>query len=96
MRKTKKLSKQRASRLKRIAKRLASYSAAAAATVVASKNTANAAEIVHDIPDVTVEEITDERGVFFNMINGSTNLADYRGAPYGQYNFYNYTQGIFR
>lgn len=48
--------KKRANRLiKRIAKRLASYSAAAAVTVAASHGTANAAPITYDvIPDITV------------------------------------------
>ena len=50
----KKKSTQRSNRLKRIGKRLAAYSAAAAATAVASHGTANAGEIVWPGGDVTV------------------------------------------
>ena len=74
MRKTKKKSAQRSSGLKKIAKRLAAYSAAAAATVVASQDrSANAGEIVHDlIPDVTTGNYP---GLLFNVISGATALA---------------------
>jgi len=55
---------------KELAKRLGAYSAAAAA--VASQGTANAAEVVHDIPDVTAGNYP---GLLFNLITGSTALA---------------------
>jgi hypothetical protein len=62
--------KKRTNRLiKRIAKRLAGYSAAAAVTVAASHGTANAAMITHDIADVTVGA---EPGLLFNVITGAT------------------------
>ncbi len=53
--KTEKQAKQRSNRLKKIAKRLAAYSAAAAATVVATQDrSVEAADILWDIPDVSV------------------------------------------
>ena len=53
-------------RLKKIGKRLASYSAAAAATAVVT-GTANAGEIIWDIPDITSDNTTDVR---FNLVSG--------------------------
>jgi len=63
--------KKRTNRLiKRIAKRLAGYSAAAAVTVAASHGTANAAPVSWDIPDITVGPAS-EHGVVFNMLAGT-------------------------
>ena len=73
----KKNSRQRAkrwNRLKKTAKRLAAYSAAAAATVVATQDRpAEAANIRHDpIPDVINGS---PAGLLFNMVTGSTTVA---------------------
>ena len=71
--KTNKTSGQRSHGLKKIAKRLAAYSAAAAATVVASQdNSANAGQVSHDIPDVTIGS---NPGLLFNVVNGTTAVA---------------------
>ena len=74
MKKTKKNSGRRPKNFKKIAKRLAAYSAAAAATVVASQDrSADAGQVFHDpIPDVT---IGDQPGLLFNMVSGTTALA---------------------
>jgi len=51
--------KQRSRNLKKVAKRLAAYSAAAAATVMTTGDrTANAAEVVHDILDISIDATT--------------------------------------
>ena len=63
-------SKKRSKSLKKVARRLAAYSATAAATVVASADgSANAADVVWDIPDVP---ITFGGGRCFNVITGAT------------------------
>lgn len=55
-------------RLKNTAKRLAAYSAAAAATAMsAGDRSANADEVIHDIPDFAFTGL----GVHFNMISGA-------------------------
>ena len=72
MKTSRKNSKRRSGKLKKVAKRLAAYSAAAAATVMTTGSTANATEQVWNILDITVTEAGINRGVFFNMINGST------------------------
>ncbi len=56
---------------KKIAKRLASYSAAAAATAVATQGTANAAEVVWDITDMAFSGL----GVNFNPVTGAHGAA---------------------
>jgi hypothetical protein len=87
MKTSRKNSKMRSRNLKKAAKRLAAYSAAAAVTVVATNNTANAAEVVWDLPhDKTSYE--NYYGTFFNVTNGATSRAVY-GYYYG-------TQGNFR
>lgn len=50
-------------------KRLAAYGATAAATAVSTQGTANAASIIHDIPDITVGQ---NESVWFNLVNGDT------------------------
>lgn len=70
MSRNKKKSKQRSDRLKRIGKRLAAYSAAAAATAVVGQGAANAADQVHDIVDITVGP-ADDHAVVFNMLAGT-------------------------
>ena len=67
----KKKSNQRAKRLKRIGKRLAAYSAAAAATTVAGQGMANAADKIFDIADITVGPAA-KHGVVFNLMTGAT------------------------
>lgn len=52
-------------------KRLGAYSAAAAATAAAVHSSANAAEVVWDIPDVTAGS---SPGLLFNVITGATAL----------------------
>ncbi len=65
-------SKQRFRKLKKVAKRLAAYSAAAAATLMTTQNrSANAGEVVHDILDVTVGP-TSSQQVVFDMVAGTT------------------------
>ncbi len=70
MSRKKKNSKQRSTRLKRMGKRLAAYSAAAAATVVASQErAANAEPVSYDIiPDLAVGVYP---GHLFNLISGA-------------------------
>ena len=71
--KTEKQTKQRANRLKKTAKRLAAYSAAAAATVMATQDrAADAADILWDIPDVSVGS---PPGLLFNMVTGAATMA---------------------
>ena len=67
---SKKNSKQRSNRLRKMAKRLAAYSAAAAVTVVATQDrSANAEEITHDVtPGLAVSA---SPGHLFNMISGA-------------------------
>ncbi len=68
MSRTNKMSKQRSRRLKKIAKRLAAYSAVAAATAVATQaGSANAKEVSWPIPDLTVAA---SPGHLFNMMSG--------------------------
>ena len=50
-------------------KRLAAYSATAAAAAVSTQGTANAASIIHNIPDITVGQ---NESVWFNLVNGDT------------------------
>ena len=71
MSRPKKRAAQRANRLKKIGKRLAAYSAAAAATVLTAQGTANAADVVWPIPDVTVGA---QPGLLFNLITGATSV----------------------
>jgi len=80
----KKVSKKQSKKLNKTARRLAAYSAAAAATVVtAGDQSANAAEIVHDIADVTVEYAS----LDINMVSGNaTPQTSYYFFYYGRYN----------
>ena len=57
---------------RKFAKRLGAYSAAAAATAATTQGTANAAEVIHDIADVTADN---SPGLLFDMINGTTAAA---------------------
>lgn len=80
--------KHRVSLLKKSAKRLAAYSAAAAATVLTTQNrSAEAEEIVWDIPDITIDT-SQPTGILFNMITGVTSTP--------AFSYYNSTQGAFR
>ena len=64
---------QRSNRLKKIGKRLAAYSAAAAATVVTSQDrSAEAAHVAWGIPDVSVSTAP---GLLFNMVTGAATMA---------------------
>ena len=83
MKTSRKNSKQRSRQFKKHAKRLAAYSAAAAATVLtAGDRSANAAEVVWNIPDVTVRDGGEtQRGVVFNMTNGSIEINRPHGGP---------------
>lgn len=68
MRTTKKKSRRRFNGLKKTAKRLAAYSAAAAATVATSQDrSAEATDIRWEIPDITVQRSPD---VVFNLTSG--------------------------
>jgi hypothetical protein len=82
-----KKSAQRSNRLKETAKRLAAYSAAAAATLAAG-GTASANEVVWDIPDVTTNSSTP--GISFDMVTGGAIEATY------DQQFYFYAEGNFR
>jgi hypothetical protein len=53
----------------KIAKRLAAYSAAAAATAVVTQGTANAAEVIWDIPDAVSDATVN---LNFNLLTGAT------------------------
>jgi hypothetical protein len=86
MKTTRKNSKQRSQTFKKKAKRLAAYSAAAVATLASAQSTANGAEVIHDITDITVDKSTD--GVSFHMEGGSTTL--------DRYGFYYFSEGNFR
>ena len=55
-----------------MARRLGAYSAAATATAAATQSSANAAEVIHDILDVTAGN---SPGLLFDMINGTTAAA---------------------
>jgi hypothetical protein len=69
MKKTTKITGRRAKSLKKVAKRLAAYSAAAAATVVASQDrSADAANVSWPGGDVSVGA---NPGLLFNMVNGN-------------------------
>jgi len=71
MKTSRKNSKQRSRKFKKVAKRLATYSAAAAATLMTTQNrSANAAEVVWDIPDIGMS--TASTGVAFHMVSGAT------------------------
>ena len=81
-------SKQRSRKLKKAAKRLAAYSAAAAATLMTMQNRpANALEVIHDILDVTVKDIG-STGVAFHMVTGGTTYDrdPFNGMPDGDPN----------
>ena len=65
-----KKSRRRFNRLKKIGQRLAAYSAAAAVTAAVRQGTANAAAVIHDIPDITVGP-AHVHGVVFNMLAGT-------------------------
>ncbi len=88
-------SKRRSRKLKKVAKRLAAYSAAAAATLMTTQSrSAYAAEVVWDIPDITVNNIAtsenDPRsnGVAFHMVTGGTTYDrdPFNGMPDGDPN----------
>ncbi len=84
MKTSRKNSKQRSRQLKKHAKRLAAYSAAAAATVMTTGDrSANAAEVVWNIGDITVRDDggDTQRGVVFNMTNGATEINRPFGGP---------------
>ncbi len=84
MKTSRKNSKQRSRQLKKHAKRLAAYSAAAAATVLTTGDrSANAAEVVWNIPDVTVRNAGagSDRGIVFDMVTGGTELNRPLGGP---------------
>jgi hypothetical protein len=72
---------------KKLAKRLGAYSAAAAATAVATQSTANAAEVVHDIADLVSNASFDVR---FNLISGA---AVVEAATYSGYQKRNIGEG---
>ncbi len=84
---SRKNSKRRSRKLKKVAKRLATYSAAAVATLMTTQNrTANAAEVVWDIADISMS--TTSTGVSFHMVGGAT--------TYGRGGFYYFSEGNFR
>jgi hypothetical protein len=62
--------------LKKSAKRLAAYSAAAVATFLSSERPVNAAEVVHDIPDLTVGVCGN---IWFDLESGSAVSGVYCG-----------------
>jgi hypothetical protein len=72
MKRTNKKSARLSKSLKKHARRLAAYSAAAAATVVATGNTANAGEVVYDTGDLSTNQSL--ASVFFNMANGAASV----------------------
>jgi hypothetical protein len=91
MRTSRKISKQRFKSFKKKAKRLAAYSAAAAATVMTAQSRANATEVVWDIDDITFKQSGPPAhypyGVNFNLINGyvteattTSNTVGYEGS----------------
>ena len=89
------VSKKNSKNFKKNVKRLAAYSAAAAATVMTTQDrSANAAEVIHDIPDITVAPIGSSRGVFFNMTNGVTSSRFYYSSASFN-NFYDFQEGKF-
>ncbi len=89
MKTSRKKSKRRFRKLKKVAKRLAAYSAAAAATLMTTQNrSANAGEVVHDILDVTVGPTSSEQ-VVFDMVAGTTQGIFLNGAGHQ-------TQGVMR
>jgi len=77
-------SKKKSKKIKKTAKRLAAYSAAAAATIVTTGDqSANAAEMVHDITDVTFTT----GGLDFNLVTGGiTSQTSYHFYYYGYAN----------
>ncbi len=78
--------KKKSNRLKKMGKRLAAYSAAAAATAVATQaGSANAGEVSWPIPDIAVGALP---GHLFNVITGATAVAPGRTG--------NVTPGSFR
>ncbi len=88
MKTSRKNSKQRSRQYRKYAKRLAAYSAAAAATVLTTGDrTANAndpgSEVVWNIPDVTVRNSGpgQDRGIVFDMVTGGTELNRPLGGP---------------
>ena len=80
-------SNERSSQLKKKAKRLAAYSAAAAATLTNANISTNAAEVVWDIPDQTAG-ITSN--LLFNVQTGATATA-----PLGVFALYNTASASF-
>ncbi len=88
MKTSRKNSKRRSREFEKIAKRLAAYSAAAAATVLTTGDrSANAAEVVHDVfPDFRTNNVS--TGLSFNMVNGDT--------TYNVYGYYSWSAGKFR
>ena len=88
MKTSRKNSKRQSRNLEKIAKRLAAYSAAAAATVLTTGDrTANAQEKVWDIvPDFRTNNVSS--GLAFNMVNGAT--------EYDVYGYYRWSEGNFR
>jgi hypothetical protein len=81
MKRTNKKSARLSKKLKKHAKRLAAYSAAATATVVTVGSTANASEVVHDIADVT-------------LVLSSLNINMVNGAMTAQSSYYVYYSGF--
>ena len=78
------VSKKNSKNFKKNVKRLAAYSAAAAATVLTTGSMANATEQIWDIPDTPLVG----NGTFFNLTNGSFG--------YAATVLNNSTQGVFR
>ena len=76
-----KVPRKKSKKLQKVAKRLAAYSAAAAATVLTSSS-ANAQDVVHDITDLS--GIGSAFDLAFNVITGATNTNTYGGNAYNR------------
>ena len=83
----------RSNRLKKIAKRIAAYSAAAVATVLTTQSSANATEVVWDIPDITTD--ASQRGPKFQMKTGGTTPGFYNSSA-DQNVYFDFAEGNFR
>jgi hypothetical protein len=95
MKTAKKKFKHRAKQFKKHAKRLAAYSATAAATVLTTgDSTVNAAEVVHDILDVSIDAGTNGGyGIAFNI---QTKATYYPAGAVSTPGYFNYNEGNFR